>query len=118
MMWDKAQRIQRVVDPEHEAAFRARCWATVQRGFRNAAILEVKLDSGRRNQIRLQAQLRDHPLIGERLYIPRKWTPPFLFPRQALHARALSVSHPITGDTVDFKAPLPSDLKQLIKQLR
>jgi len=117
MMWDSAQRIQRRVDPDHEAAFQARCWAQVQRSFRNASILEVKLDSGRRNQIRLQAQLRGHPLIGERLYVPEKWKPTIPFKRQALHAHYLTVRHPKTGDSLALEAKLPNDLRDLVKGL-
>jgi len=118
MMWDRAQRIQRPVEPEHEAAFHARCWATVTQSYRSASVLEVKLDSGRRNQIRLQAQLRGHPLIGERLYIPAKWAPTLSFDRQALHAHFLTVQHPSTGQEITFKAPLPTDLRALLERIR
>ena len=118
MMWDSAQRIQRIVPPEHEAAYMARCTAKVLHTFRHTAILEVQPDSGRRNQIRLQAHVRDHPLIGERLYVPENWEPPFSFPRQALHARHLTVKHPKTGQPISFDAPLPDDLQTLEKQMR
>ena len=118
MMWDSAQRIQRPVPPTHEAAFMARCTATVVQRFARSSILSVQLDSGRRNQIRLQAQLHGHPLIGERLYIPKGWIPSTPFARQALHAHTLSFAHPKDGHPVHLESELPADLQNLVKQLR
>ena len=58
-------------------------------------MIEVRLRTGRRNQIRLQARLRGHTLIGERRYV---YGPDTLrqipFERQALHAHRLSFRHP------------------------
>ena len=118
MMWDRAQRIQRPVPADHEAAFMARCTATVLQRFKRSSLLSVQLDSGRRNQIRLQAQLHGHPLIGERLYIPKGWVPSMPFERQALHAHRLTFAHPDDGRDVHLEAELPPDLQNLVKQLR
>jgi 23S rRNA pseudouridine1911/1915/1917 synthase len=91
-----------------------------------AAALEVRLVTGKGNQIRVQAQLRGHPLIGERMYTERMNTegtsagvralPPF--PRQALHAWRLAVRHPVTGRRLALEAPIPADLKKLMGRLR
>ncbi|MCC7036638.1 MAG: RNA pseudouridine synthase, partial [Alphaproteobacteria bacterium] len=40
------------------------------------------------------------------------------FPRQALHAAQLEFNHPVTNNKVSFKAELPDDMRQLIKQLQ
>lgn len=119
MAWDAGRRIQRVVPADHPKAFRA--IATMRRVAQHphGARLEVSLTTGRRNQIRLQAMLRGHPLVGERLYVPEGWRPPDhpSLPRQALHARSLTVEHPATGEAVRFEAPWPDDFARLVASL-
>jgi len=75
--------------------------------------------TGKRNQIRIQARLRGHTLVGERRYIfgPAEMRP-IDFARQALHAGRLTVKHPATERTLTFEAPLPEDMKELIAALR
>ena len=76
--------------------------------------------TGKRNQIRVQAGSRGHPLVGERLYrfgrAPSRGDP--AFPRQALHAASLSFRTPSSGRTVRFEAPMPEDMRQLLAALR
>jgi 23S rRNA pseudouridine1911/1915/1917 synthase len=87
--------------------------------FASASLLEVRLFTGKRNQIRLQAQLRGHPLVGEQLYREDSdRARPIVFPRQALHAYRLSLRHPVDGRFLRFEAPLPADLAKLIQRLR
>ena len=87
--------------------------------FSRASLIEVRLRTGKRNQIRLQARLRGHTLVGERRYV---YGPDELrgidFPRQALHAHRLAFLHPSTGEPLSFEAPLPSDLAELVARLR
>lgn len=93
-------------------------WKVVER-FANATVLEVQLDTGRRNQIRLQAANRGHPLIGERIYLPRGFDIGSLrVPRQALHARRVGFVHPRTGKPVVVESPLAGDLVALVAGLR
>jgi len=84
-----------------------------------ASLLEVRLTTGKRNQIRLQARLRGHTLVGERRYTfgPDELRP-ISFKRQALHAWRLVVRHPVSGDRMAFEAPLPTDMKELLERLR
>lgn len=89
------------------------------------ALIEVTLITGKRNQIRVQAALRGHPLIGEKQYrfekaarLPGPSGPGIDFPRQALHAAALGFVHPVTGRKVRFESPLPEDLAHLRTRLR
>jgi len=84
----------------------------------DASLIEVRLVTGKRNQIRMQACLHGHALVGERRYVGPTDLRPIVFPRQALHAYRLSFRHPITGETMRFEAPLPDDLLQLIQRLR
>ena len=82
-------------------------------------MIEVQLETGKRNQIRLQAALRGHPLVGERRYVfgPDRLHP-IEFPRQALHAHRLAFRHPTDGRELRFEAPLPADMTDLIAHLR
>ena len=51
-----------------------------------------------------------HPLLGDTLYNKTPGT----FPRQALHSASLSFVHPITGEPLNFHAPLPEDMQNLL----
>lgn len=89
--------------------------------------LEVSLESGRTHQIRVHLQHIGHPLVGDPVYgRPQKAVKGLpdaaldairAFPRQALHARRLSLVHPAGGDTVCFEAPVPADLESLLAVL-
>ena len=86
--------------------------------YGEASLIEVRLVTGKRNQIRIQARLRGHTLVGEQRYVfgPAALRP-IDFSRQALHAARLTVNHPATGRALTFEAPLPQDLKELIAEL-
>lgn len=119
MAWDRAQLVQRPCAPDHPDAFRAQAHMTVVERFQNATWIRVSLVSGRRNQIRLQSQLRGHPLVGERLYLPEGWRAPArpTLGRQALHARRITIAHPDTGAPLTVEAPWPRDLHELVASL-
>ena len=91
----------------------------VVESFADASLLEVRLHTGKRNQIRIQARLRGHTLVGEQRYV---YGPldirPIDFPRQALHAHRLTFQHPGDGRELRFEAPIPQDLVDLLRRLR
>jgi len=99
----------------------------VRRYFQGLSHLEVSLESGRTHQIRVHMQHIGHPLVGDPTYGKSgkalKGVPADLletirvFPRQALHARRLSLVHPASGGTVCFEAPLPADMEGLLAAL-
>jgi len=79
----------------------------------------VSLVTGKRNQIRIQARLRGHTLVGEQRYVYGPDTlRPIPFPRQALHAYRLAFAHPADGRAMRVEAPLPADLSALLARLR
>ncbi|HZS44493.1 MAG TPA: RluA family pseudouridine synthase [Blastocatellia bacterium] len=88
--------------------------------FRDAAVLEVRLVTGKRNQIRIQAGSRGYPLVGERQYVygEAKESSVPDFERQALHALRLVIEHPRSGKALAFEAPLPEDINELLQRLR
>jgi 23S rRNA pseudouridine1911/1915/1917 synthase len=86
--------------------------------------LRLRLETGRKHQIRVQAAHAGLPLIGDRTYHPAYREQdhahtPIDFPRQALHAEVLSLEHPEQpGKRMTWTAELPKDLRQLETALR
>lgn len=73
------------------------------------ALLCVTLHTGRTHQIRVHMAHAGHPLLGDSLYGPRKTYYGVRPPRQMLHAFALGLTHPITGEPLHFECPPPQD---------
>jgi 23S rRNA pseudouridine1911/1915/1917 synthase len=102
----------------------------VKEKFRGAALLEIDLKTGRTHQIRVHCQSMGHPLLGEKVYGSRKMRAHPTkgdavldkalqgIPRQMLHAFRLSLVHPVSGDTLQFQAPVPPDMDAVITALR
>ena len=96
--------------------------------FRAHTHVRVSLETGRTHQIRVHFAHVRHPLVGDRTYggrllLPRGATPELVaalrnFPRQALHAAELKLHHPQSGRVVEWQAPLPRDLRELLATLR
>ena len=80
----------------------------VVRTLAGSALLEVVLETGRTHQIRVHMAAIGHPVVGDRQYGgPVR----FGLRRQFLHAARLGFTHPITGEELDLRAPLPADLE-------
>ena len=95
----------------------ARTTYRVLERFGRAALVECRLDTGRTHQIRVHFQHIRHPLVGDTVY-RRGTRHGIVFPRQALHAAELSLRHPVSGEAMTWRAPLPRDFKRLVDQLR
>jgi len=89
-----------------------------------AGLLACRLETGRTHQIRVHLASIGHPVIGDGVYGPGFRTKAALLPvparaaladlaRQALHAHILTITHPITGEILHFRAELPADLSRL-----
>jgi len=78
-------------------------------------LVEVQLLTGRTHQIRVHFAWLGYPLVGDRVYGTARQ--PLTAPRQFLHARDLTVVHPVTGEEMTFSAPLPSDLQEVLRSL-
>jgi 23S rRNA pseudouridine1911/1915/1917 synthase len=93
-------------------------------GKRFVTKLRLRLETGRKHQIRVQAAQDGLPLIGDRTYNPRYRETPspeglIPFARQALHAEVLTLEHPLRpGYRMTWTAELPKDLRQLEAMLR
>jgi 23S rRNA pseudouridine1911/1915/1917 synthase len=95
----------------------ARTGFRVVERFGHAALIECRLETGRTHQIRVHLQHIRHPLVGDAVY-RRGTRHGWSFPRQALHAAELTLTHPRTGKAMTWRAPLPRDMKRLLQQLR
>ncbi len=83
----------------------------------DATLVEARLETGLKNQIRVQFRAAGHPLVGDRHYAWEERGRARLN-RQALHAWKLAFRHPVTGAPLSLEAPLPSDLGRLLAGLR
>ncbi|OWA36723.1 RNA pseudouridine synthase [Saccharibacillus sp. O16] len=85
--------------------------------FGDYTLLELKLETGRTHQIRAHMKFIDHPLVGDPMY-GRSGGRGLKMQGQALHAASLGFTHPTTGERLEFSAPLPTDLEDLLLHLR
>lgn len=96
--------------------------------FRAHSLLQVNLETGRTHQIRVHMAYLRYPLVGDSVYGGRPKLPlnplPELssavrgFGRQALHARRLSLQHPLDRRPMTWESPLPNDMTKLLVVLR
>lgn len=85
-------------------------YKTLSRG-NGYSLLEVELDTGRKNQIRVHMKDLGHPIIGDRKY-GAKTSP---IHRLALHAQTLRFVHPITRKEMNFTTPIPSSFASMVR---
>ena len=86
----------------------------VQEQFRKAALVKLKLITGRTHQIRVHLSSIGHPLLGDRLYDGSMQH----IQRQGLHAYEMIFKHPYRNSKIKLQAKLPLDMQQLIEFLR
>jgi len=99
----------------------------IERRFRAHTLVRVSLQTGRTHQIRVHLAHIGYPIVGDPVYGGRRRLPAGCspdvaealrsFPRQALHAARLGLTHPLTGRPLQFEAPLPHDMRRLIGKL-
>ena len=97
----------------------------IEKQFPSCTLLRCRLETGRTHQIRVHMAHLKHPLVGDRVYVKgaQKCVPQLRellagFPRQALHATRLALDHPVNGERMEWQAPLPQDMQQLLKQIK
>src|SRR5271155_1176079 len=79
------------------------------------SLVRVKPDTGRMHQIRVHLASIGHPCLGDPLYGGKAAGDGFFHP-ETLHALALSITHPRSGEQLDFTAPLPPDFVEYLAQ--
>ncbi|HEY2036488.1 MAG TPA: 23S rRNA pseudouridine(1911/1915/1917) synthase RluD [Steroidobacteraceae bacterium] len=99
----------------------------IAKRYRAHTLVRVQLETGRTHQIRVHLAHIGYPIIGDPVYGGRRRLPagcsPALaaalgaFPRQALHAARLALTHPMTGRPLAWEAPVPEDMARLLAAL-
>mgnify|MGYP001622880116 FL=1 len=84
--------------------------------FGQYTYIECRLETGRTHQIRVHMASIGHPLLGDSVYGPSK--NPWKLQGQTLHAMVLGFRHPVTGEYMEFTAPLPEYFLELLDKLR
>ena len=80
-------------------------------------LLEVKIETGRRHQIRCHLSYIHHPIAGDKMYGFKNQPTPEGLTRQFLHAAYLKIQLP-DGEIKEFESGLPEDLKKIINNLK
>ena len=96
--------------------------------FKSHTHVKAILETGRTHQIRVHLSHVGHSLIGDPTYggrvrFPKKASEELKdalvnFTRQALHSKKLTLTHPISGELMSWKAPLPDDMLRLLEVLK
>ncbi|SFN08933.1 RluA family pseudouridine synthase [Thermodesulforhabdus norvegica] len=100
----------------------------VLKTWKEVSLLSVKPITGRTHQIRVHMAYIHHPIVGDPLYCRHERRvnrlTDFAFKdllkdikRQMLHARMLRLKHPVSGEILEWQAPLPPDMERLLKSL-
>lgn len=91
-------------------------YRVVQR-LAGATAVEVRLETGRRNQIRVHFSEAGHPVLGDPRYAPEQARHPrWKTRRMALHAAVLGFEHPVTKRTLRFESPLPPEMADFLEE--
>ena len=110
------QRIKMAVVPESRGGKAALTYYRPLLLFPGCTYVECTLETGRTHQIRVHMAHIGHPLVGDPVYGKRDPRLP-VFARQALHATRLALLHPLTGQRMQWEAPPPEDMRQLLEDL-
>lgn len=123
---DKVNRVKMAVSPT--AGKHAVTHYRVAEKYRAHTRLRLRLETGRTHQIRVHMAYIGHVLVGDPIYGGRPRPPKGAseklintlreFKRQALHATMLRLTHPITGEQMEWHAPVPDDMAELARVLR
>lgn len=102
-------------------------WQVKER-FKEITFVQLSPKTGRTHQIRVHMSSIGHPLVGDPLYTKKRWLDQVedlnlrerikALGRQALHASRLAFRHPATGERLEFIAPMPDDIEQILEVLR
>ena len=108
--------------PEDRGGRRAVTHYEVLERFGDVSYLKLRLETGRTHQIRVHMATKGHALIGDEVYsgakilFEKRHAP--LLDGQILHAKRLSLTHPVTGERVTFECDLPDNFRRLLEILR
>jgi 23S rRNA pseudouridine1911/1915/1917 synthase len=85
----------------------------VRQASRRYSLVDLKLDTGRRNQIRVHLRELKHPVVHDPMYGYKDDISPVA--RLCLHAYRLCFTHPVTGKRMKYETPVPSAFMKLME---
>jgi 23S rRNA pseudouridine1911/1915/1917 synthase len=91
----------------------ARTHFELDRAFADTSLLRLRLETGRTHQIRVHLRAIGHPVVGDPEYGGAKLLG---LERQFLHATRLAFDHPLTGERIEVRSPLPADLQSALER--
>ena len=91
-------------------------WSVLER-LGNYTLMQFLLETGRTHQIRVHCSHTGHPIVGDLLY-GSGGSVRVNLSGQALHARKLTIEHPVSGNIIEAIAPLPDEFNKLLRALR
>jgi 23S rRNA pseudouridine1911/1915/1917 synthase len=110
-----------------EAVSHYRALRRIDSRYGKFTLLEIKIETGRTHQIRVHLSSLGHPVVGDALYgAPREILPrdkkysdlsPLTLPRNFLHAAAIELRQPLTGEPLVLERPLPPELTDFLRRL-
>jgi len=104
-LWkDESLRRMVIANAHQPGAVEARLSYRTMRQVENMTLVEIRLETGRKHQIRVQMASRNCPVVGDTRYGSRRTFPKGI----ALHARQLSLTHPTLKTRLEITAPLPA----------
>ena len=93
----------------------------VLQNFTHASLVETQIETGRKHQIRQHMASIKHPLLLDPIYgdprLDRSFKRHFKYRRFFLHAFALTLPHPITGNIIHVEAPLPKAFEEVLREM-
>jgi 23S rRNA pseudouridine1911/1915/1917 synthase len=107
------RRVRTRVSTDTDAPREARTHFTIERALPATTLLRVSLETGRTHQIRVHMQAIGHPVCGDPEY---GGAGRLGLARQFLHAARLAFPHPVTGEPLDLRSPLPEDLQAALQR--
>ncbi|MBQ3166424.1 MAG: RluA family pseudouridine synthase, partial [Clostridia bacterium] len=113
---DRSDRDRKLMAVSSTKGRRALTEYKVLKRFSGYTLCEFSLKTGRTHQIRVHAKYLGHPVVGDEKYGFKKQK--FQLNGQLLHAKTLILSHPTTGEVMEFTAPIPPYFEEVLKKLK
>ena len=81
------------------------------------SVVQVVITTGRTHQIRVHMKYKGTPVLGDSLYGTTALNQSFNVSHHLLHAAVLRFPHPITGQSLEFKAPIPDEMRRIVRKI-
>ncbi len=113
------ENLNRYSTSDHDAGELAITHFDVQQRWSDSTLVEIELETGRRNQIRVHMAEMGHPILGDPRYRPQQALhPAWPYHRLALHAESLGFLHPRTAQPLAFRSSWPKEFRDFQRRVK